>query len=87
MLAVADIEEGVHLRTGNRAPILLSARSASAIPPGVFEHDLTPTISSPAAGHALQQGAEQRGATLRYHLKIPYRDEPALGSPRLPNCS
>jgi alanine racemase len=71
MLAVADIEEGVDLRkSGVRAPILIFGALSVSDLDGVFDHDLTPTISSPAAGHALQEGAAKRGATLRYHLKI-----------------
>ncbi len=71
MLAVADIEEGVDLRmSGVRAPILVFGALSVSDLDGVFDHDLTPTISSPAAGHALQAAAEQRKTTLRYHLKI-----------------
>lgn len=71
MLAVADIEEGVDLRkSGVRAPILVFGALSVSDLDGVFDFDLTPTISSPAAGHALQDGAEKRGATLHYHLKI-----------------
>jgi alanine racemase len=71
MLAVADIEEGVDLRkSGIRAPILIFGALSVSDLDGVFDHDLTPTISSPAAGHALQAAAEKRGVTLRYHLKI-----------------
>jgi alanine racemase len=71
MLAVADIEEGVDLRkAGIRAPILVFGALSVSDLDGVFDFDLTPTISSPAAGHALQAGAARRGATLHYHLKI-----------------
>ena len=71
MLAVADIEEGVDLRkSGVRAPILVFGALSVSDLDGVFDHDLTPTISSPAAGHALQAAAAQRKRTLRYHLKI-----------------
>ncbi|HEX8028451.1 MAG TPA: alanine racemase [Vicinamibacterales bacterium] len=71
MLAVADIEEGVDLRqSGVRAPILVFGALSVSDVDGVFDHRLTPTISSPAAGHALQAAAEKRGATLHYHLKI-----------------
>ena len=71
MLAVADIEEGVDLRkAGIHAPILVFGALSVSDLDGVFDHDLTPTISSPAAGRALQEGAAKRGATLRYHLKI-----------------
>jgi alanine racemase len=71
MLAVADIEEGVDLRkSGVHAPILVFGALSVSDLDGVFDFDLTPTISSPAAGRALQDGAAKRGATLRYHLKI-----------------
>ena len=62
MLAVADIEEGVDLRkSGVRAPILMFGALSVSDLDGVFDHDLTPTISSPAAGQALQAAAEKRG--------------------------
>lgn len=71
MLAVADIEEGVALRSaGVRIPILVFGALSVSDVDGVFDHSLTPTVSSPAAGRALQQAAEARGETLRYHLKI-----------------
>lgn len=71
MLAVADIEEGVDLRAaGIRAPILVFGALSVSDVDGVFDHALTPTISSPAAGAALQAAAAQRKATLHYHLKI-----------------
>src|SRR5687767_2389248 len=71
MLAVADIEEGVDLRkSGVRVPILVFGALSVSDLDGVFDHDLTPTISSPAAGQALQAAAEQRQTRLRYHLKI-----------------
>jgi hypothetical protein len=37
---------------------------------GVVDYDLTPTISTPSAGKALQELAARRGSRLRYHLKI-----------------
>jgi alanine racemase len=71
MLAVADIEEGVDLRrSGINAPILIFGALSVSDVDGVFDHELTPTISSPAAGHALQEAAAKRRATLHYHLKI-----------------
>jgi alanine racemase len=71
MLAVADIEEGVDLRqSGIRAPILVFGALSVSDVDGVFDHDLTPTIASPAAGQALQAAAAKRHTTLRYHLKI-----------------
>jgi alanine racemase len=71
MLAVADIEEGVDLRrSGVTSPILVFGALSVSDVDGVFDHQLTPTISSPAAGAALQAAAAQRQVTLRYHLKI-----------------
>lgn len=71
MLAVADIEEGVDLReAGVRAPILVFGALSVSDVSGVFDYRLTPTISSPAAGRALQAAAAERGVTLGYHLKI-----------------
>ena len=71
MLAVADIEEGVDLReAGIRIPILVFGALSVSEVSGVFEYGLTPTISSPAAGAALEAGAAARGVTLAYHLKI-----------------
>ena len=71
MLAVADIEEGVELRkSGINAPILIFGALSVSDLDGIFDYNLTPTISSPAAGEALQAGAAKRGAKLHYHLKI-----------------
>jgi len=71
MLAVADIEEGVDLRdAGIRLPILVFGALSVSDVSGVFEYGLTPTISSPAAGAALEAAAAARGVTLPYHLKI-----------------
>jgi alanine racemase len=71
MLAVADIEEGVDLReAGVRAPILVFGALSVSDVQGVFDHALTPTISSPAAGRSLQAAAAERGVVLAYHLKL-----------------
>jgi alanine racemase len=71
MLACADIEEAVVLRqAGIRAPILVFGALSVSDLEGVFEHDLTPTISTPGAARALQAGAARHGVVLRCHLKI-----------------
>jgi alanine racemase len=71
MLAVADIEEGVELRTaGVRLPIVVFGALSVSDVHGVFDHWLTPTIASPAAGRALHDAAAQRREILPYHLKI-----------------
>jgi alanine racemase len=71
MLAVADIEEGVDLRkAGIRTPILIFGAVSVSDLDGVFDYNLTPTISSPAAGAALQIAAATRQTTLHYHLKV-----------------
>lgn len=71
MLACADIEEGIALRrAGVEADILVFGALGISDVSGLFEHRLTPTISTPSAGRALQQAAAARGVRLRYHLKI-----------------
>ena len=71
MLACADIEEGIQLRRGGvRIPILVFGALSVSDLNGVFEHGLTPTVSSPAAARALQAAAGPRGVRLRCHLKI-----------------
>ncbi|MDE3153739.1 MAG: alanine racemase [Acidobacteriota bacterium] len=71
MLACADIEEGVSLRqAGVRCEILVFGALSVSDLAGVFEAGLTPTVSSPSAGRALQAAAAARGVRLRCHLKI-----------------
>jgi alanine racemase len=71
MVACADIEEAMALReAGVRCRILVfGALSLSALD-GVFEHDLTPTVSSPTAARAVEAAAASRGRRVRCHLKI-----------------
>src|SRR5262245_54948678 len=75
MLACADIEEGIVLRrAGARIPILVFGALGISDLDGVFEYDLTPTISTPTAGQHLQEAAarrrDRRRSKLRCHLKI-----------------
>ncbi len=71
MLACADIEEAVILRDGGiRAPILVFGALGISDLDGVFNHGLTPTVSSPFAARALSDAAARRGATVSCHLKI-----------------
>jgi len=71
MLACADIEEGVVLRqAGVRGPILIFGALSVSDLAGVFEHDLTPTVSTPGAARALEEAAAARGVRLACHLKI-----------------
>ena len=71
MLACADIEEGVLLREGGvKIPILIFGALSISDPNGVFDYDLTPTVSSPSAAAALQSAAASRKVRLRCHLKI-----------------
>lgn len=71
MLACADIEEGVALRAARvQGPILVFGALSVSDLEGLFEYDLTPTCSTPAAGKALQAAAARHGRRLRYHLKI-----------------
>src|SRR3954471_13199961 len=58
MLACADIEEGIVLRrAGVRLPILVFGALGISDLEGVFEYDLTPTISTPAAAENLADAA------------------------------
>jgi alanine racemase len=71
MLAVADIEEAILLRdAGVGLPILIFGALSISDLDGIFERDLTPTISTPSAGRALQAAAAARGQVLHCHLKI-----------------
>ena len=71
LLACADIEEAIVLRTaGVTAEILIFGALGVSDVDGVFEHNLTPTISTPGAGRSLQATAARHGVRLRCHLKI-----------------
>ncbi|MBW8895185.1 MAG: alanine racemase [Acidobacteria bacterium] len=71
MLACAYIEEGIVLRrAGVRVPILVFGALGISDLQGVFQHYLTPTISTPSAARALQAAAARHGSILRCHLKI-----------------
>ena len=71
MLACADIEEAVALRTaGVRAGILVFGAMSVSDLGGLFEHDLVPTISTPTAARAVEAEAARRATQIRYHLKI-----------------
>ncbi len=71
MLACADIEEAIVLREGGvRVPILVFGALSVSDLDGIFQHDLTPTISTPGAARALQAAAAAHDVRLRCHLKI-----------------
>src|SRR2546421_7493556 len=78
VLACADIEEGIVLRkAGVRISILVFGALGISDLHGVFEHDLTPTISTPSAARALAAAAQKHVASafrrknpLHCHLKI-----------------
>src|SRR5688572_2722461 len=71
LLACADIEEAVVLRTaGVTAEILIFGALGVSDVDGVFDYKLTPTVSTPGAGRSLQAAAAKRNVTLRCHLKI-----------------
>ena len=71
MLACADIEEAITLRlAGIGVEILVFGALGVSDVSGVFDYRLTPTISTPSAGRALQAAAAARDVVLRYHLKI-----------------
>ena len=71
LLACADIEEGAVLRAaGVRAEILVFGALSVSDLDGLFDCELTPTISTPGAARAVQAAAAKYGRRLRYHLKI-----------------
>jgi alanine racemase len=71
MLACADIEEGIVLRrAGVTLPILVFGALSVSDLDGLFEHSLTPTISTPSAARAVQAAAARRNSVCHYHLKI-----------------
>jgi alanine racemase len=71
ILACADIEEGIVLRrAGVRIPVLVFGALSVSDLDGIFEHDLTPTVSTPSAARALQSNAAARDRRLHCHLKI-----------------
>ena len=71
LLACADIEEGAALRAaGVRSEILVFGALSVSDLDGLFDCDLTPTISTPGAARAVQAAATRYRRPLRYHLKI-----------------
>lgn len=70
-LACADIAEGMALRrAGVRVPILIFGALSVSDLDGIFDHQLTPTVSTPAAAVALEKAAAARDVRLDCHLKI-----------------
>ena len=71
MFACADIEEGIVLRrAGVTRPILIFGALSVSDLDGLFDHALTPTISTPSAARAVQAAAARRRTSCGYHLKI-----------------
>lgn len=71
VLACADIEEGIALRTaGVTIQVLIFGALGVSELGGVFDYGLTPTISTPSAGRAIAAEAASRSRTVKYHLKI-----------------
>jgi alanine racemase len=71
LLACADIEEAIVLRkAGVTADILIFGALGVSDVDGIFDYDLTPTVSTPGAGRSLQAAAAKRRVRLRCHLKI-----------------
>jgi len=71
LLACADIEEGAVLRAaGVTAEILVFGALSVSDLDGLFDCNLTPTISTPGAARAVQAAAVRYKRRVRYHLKI-----------------
>ena len=72
MLACADVEEGVTLRdAGVTMPVLVFGALSVSDLAGVFDRDLTPTVSTPAAARALEEAAAARGR--RIAVQAPWK--------------
>jgi alanine racemase len=85
MLACADIEEGIVLRrAGVRIPILVFGALGISDLEGVFEFDLIPTISTPAAAQNLAAAAakyiENHGASAAAPVASAFRRKDYLRS-------
>jgi len=71
MFAVADIEEGVTLRSaGITQPILVFGAMSVSDLSHLFEFGLTPTVSTPSAARAIEAAAAARATRISCHLKI-----------------
>jgi alanine racemase len=71
MVACADIDEGIALRrAGVSGPVLVFGALSVSELGGVFAHNLTPTVSTPAAARALEEAGRARNAVIGCHLKI-----------------
>jgi alanine racemase len=71
MFSCADIEEGIVLRqAGVRVQIVIFGALSVSDVDGLFEFNLTPTISSPGAAKAVHSAAARRHRTIPVHLKI-----------------
>ncbi|MDQ3070989.1 MAG: alanine racemase, partial [Acidobacteriota bacterium] len=71
ILACADIEEGVELRrAGITKPILVFGALSLSDLDGIFDFNLTPTVSTPTAAQAVEDAGARRGAVIGCHLKI-----------------
>lgn len=71
LLACADIEEGVELRkAGITKPILVFGALSLSDLDGIFDFNLTPSVSSPTAAQAIEDAGARRGAVVGCHLKI-----------------
>jgi alanine racemase len=70
-LSCADIEEGILLRqAGVKVPILVFGALSLGNVDGIFEHGLTPTVSTPSAVRTLEDAAARHNVRLDCHLKI-----------------
>ena len=71
ILACADIEESIELRqAGITRPILVFGALSVSDLDGIFDFDLTPTVSTPTAAQAIEDAGARRGAVVGCHLKI-----------------
>lgn len=71
ILACADIEEGIELRqAGITKPVLVFGAMSLSDLDGIFDFNLTPTVSTPTAATAIEDAGARRGVEVGCHLKI-----------------
>ena len=85
ILACADIEEAVVLRkAGVTIEILIFGALGVSEVDGVFDHNLTPTISTPGAARSLQAAAAKHGVAASLSSEDRHGYEPARAAARQP---
>ncbi len=68
---VASVEEGAALRlAGVKTPVLVLSPIPYGEIPGLFEHDLTPSVTEPEFARLLSAEAARRARTIGFHVEV-----------------